>query len=177
MISKRDRDTDELGGRGVRGAGPGRQAAEPTASEAGRDLQPATDAEHSGDEERALHRAGDGGAAPSLRYRPASSLAERTDTEATLERQKVILRTEIDQLREQHQTEQAQIRANVRNRQKTENALEEAKRSLNRVLAEQQEAQKVIDRAARIRHLDALKRGEVPSPWDDTHQNNGPEFG
>ena len=125
----------------------------------------------------ALYRAGDGGAAPSLRYRPASSLAERTDTEATLERQKTILRTEIDQLREQHQTEQAQIRANVRNRQKTENALEEAKRSLNRVLAEQQEAQKVIDRAARIRHLDALKRGEVPSPWDDTHQNNGPEFG
>lgn len=125
----------------------------------------------------ALYRAGDGGAAPSLRYRPASSLAERTDTEATLERQKTILRTEIDQLREQHQTEQAQIRANVRNRQKTENALEEAKRSLNRVLAEQQEAQKVIDRAARIRHLDALKRGEVPSPWDDTPQNNGPEFG
>ena len=96
---------------------------------------------------------------------------------ATLERQKTILRTEIDQLREQHQTEQAQIRANVRNRQKTENALEEAKRSLNRVLAERQEAQKVIDRAARIRHLDSLKRGEVPSPWDDTHQNNGPEFG
>ena len=125
----------------------------------------------------ALHRAGDGGAAPSFRYRPASSLAQRTDTEATLERQKTILRTEIDQLREQHQTEQAQIRANVRNRQKTENALEEAKRSLNRVLAERQEAQKVIDRAARIRHLDALKRGEVPSPWDDTHQNNGPEFG
>ena len=125
----------------------------------------------------ALYRAGDGGAAPSLRYRPASSLAERTDTEATLERQKTILRTEIDQLREQHQTEQAQIRANVRNRQKTENALEEAKRSLNRVLAEQQEAQKVIDRAARIRHLDALKRGEVPSPWDDTPQNNAPEFG
>lgn len=125
----------------------------------------------------ALYRAGDGGAAPSLRYRPASSLAERTDTEATLERQKTILRTEIDQLREQHQTEQAQIRANVRNRQKTENALEEAKRSLNRVLAERQEAQKVIDRAARIRHLDALKQGEVPSPWDDTPQDNGPEFG
>lgn len=125
----------------------------------------------------ALYRAGDGGAAPSLRYRPASSLAERTDTEAPLERQKTILRTEIDQLREQHQTEQAQIRANVRNRQKTENALEEAKRSLNRVLAERQEAQKVIDRAARIRHLDALKQGEVPSPWDDTPQDNGPEFG
>lgn len=125
----------------------------------------------------ALHRAGDGGAAPSLRYRPASSLAQRTDTEATLERQKTILRTEIDQLREQHQTEQAQIRANVRNRQKTENALEDAKRSLNSVLAKQQEAQKIIDRAARIRHLDALKQGEVPSPWDDTPQDNGPEFG
>jgi len=125
----------------------------------------------------ALHRAGDGGAAPSLRYRPASSLAERTDTEATLERQKTILRTEIEQLREQHETGQARIRATLRKRQETENALEDAKRSLNRVLAERQEAQKIIDRAARIRHLDALKQGEVPSPWDDTPQDNGPEFG
>lgn len=124
----------------------------------------------------ALHRAGDGGAAPSFRYRPASSLAERTDTEAILERQKMILRAEIEQLREQHETGQAQIRANIRNRQKTENALEDAKRTLNRVLAKQQEAQKIIDRAARIRHLDALKQGEVPSPWDDTPQGDGPEF-
>ncbi|TXI46752.1 MAG: hypothetical protein E6Q57_09885, partial [Mycobacterium sp.] len=90
----------------------------------------------------ALHRAGDGGAAPSLRYRPASSLAERTDTEATLERQKTILRTEIEQLREQHETGQARIRATLRKRQETENALEDAKRSLNSVLAKQQEAQK-----------------------------------
>ena len=125
----------------------------------------------------ALHRAGDGGVAPSFRYRPASSLAERTDTEATLERQKTILRTEIEQLREQHETGQAQIRATLRKRQETENALEDAKRTLNRVRTEQQEAQKIIDRAARIRHLDALKQGEVPSPWGDTPQDNGPEFG
>lgn len=125
----------------------------------------------------ALHRAGDGGAAPSLRYRPASSLAQRTETEATLERQKTTLREEIEQLREQHETGQAQIRATLRKRQETENALEDAKRTLNRVRAEQQNAQKVIDRAARIRHLDALKQGEVPSPWDDTPQDDGPEFG
>ena len=125
----------------------------------------------------ALHRAGDGGAAPSLRYRTASSLAQRTDTEATLERQKTILREEIEQLREQHETGQAQIRENLRKRQETENALEDAKRTLNRVRAKQQEAQKIIDRAARIRHLDALKQGEVPSPWDDTPPDDGPEFG
>lgn len=125
-----------------------------------------------------LHRAGDGGAAPSLRYRPASSLGERTDTEAALERQKMILRTEIEQLREQHETGQAQNRATLRKGQETENALEDAKRTLNRVRTEQQNAQKTIDRAARIRHLDAIKQGEVPSPWDDTPgRNDGPEFG
>lgn len=126
----------------------------------------------------ALHRAGDGGAVPSLRYRPASSLGERTDTEATLERQKTILRTEIEQLREQHEIGQAQIRENLRKRQETENALEDAKRTLNRVRAKQQKVQKVIDRSARIWRLDALRQGGVPSPWDDTPgKNDGPEFG
>lgn len=124
-----------------------------------------------------LHSAGDGGAMPSLRYRPASSLRERTDTEAALERQKMILHEEIEQLRGQHETGQALVSATLRKRQGTENALEDAKRTLNRVLAERQEAQKIVDRAARIRHLDALKQGEVPSPWDDTPQNDGPDFG
>ena len=52
----------------------------------------------------ALHRAGDGGAAPSFRYKPASSLAQRTDTEAALERQKTILRTQIEKLHDEQQS-------------------------------------------------------------------------
>lgn len=43
---------------------------------------------------------------------------------------------------------------------------------------EQQNAQKIIDRAARIRQLDALKQRVIPSPWDNTPENNdGPVIG
>lgn len=120
----------------------------------------------------ALYRAGDGGASPSFRYKPASALAQRTDTEASLERQKTILRAKIKQLDEQREIGQAQVRATLRERQEAENTLVEAKRDLKRVLVEQQEAQKIIDRAARIRHLNALKQGDTPSPGEDAPKKN-----
>ena len=125
----------------------------------------------------ALHRAGDGGAVPSFRYRPASSLGERTDTEATLERQKMTLRTEIGQLREQKEIEQQRLNVMRSQIDKAEAKLDEVARKTRHQLAQMQEAQKIIDRAARIRHLDALKQGEVPSPWEGTPQDDGPVFG
>lgn len=126
----------------------------------------------------ALHRAGDGGTAPSFRYKPASSLAQRTDTEAALERQKTILRTEIDQLREQQELEERRLRVVLKRLQEAEAKLDEVARKTRHQLAQADEAQKVIGRAGRIRQLDALKQGEIPSPWDDNpEKNDGPELG
>src|SRR6218665_3584319 len=48
LIFRREDGTDELGTRGVRGPGPGRQAPEPAAGETGRDLQPAAHTQHPG---------------------------------------------------------------------------------------------------------------------------------
>lgn len=126
----------------------------------------------------ALHRAGDGGAAPSFRYKPASSLAERTDTEATLERQKTILRTQIEKLHDEQQVKQQRLNAICSQIEEAEAKLDAATRKMRHKLAQMNEAQKVIDRAARIRQLDALKQGEIPSPWDDNpEKNDGPELG
>lgn len=126
----------------------------------------------------ALHRAGDGGAAPSFRYKPASSLAERTDTEATLEQQKTILRTQIEKLHDEQQVKQQRLNAICSQIEEAEAKLDAATRKMRHKLAQMNEAQKLIDRAARIRQINALKQGEIPSPWDDNpEQNDDPELG
>lgn len=127
----------------------------------------------------ALHRAGDGGAAPSLRYRPASSLAERTDTEATLERQKTILRTKIEQLREQQEIEGQRLRSLLHQQKEAKMTLEDVDRKSRQLIVKAQEAQTVVDRERRIREREARRRGVLPSPWesDTPGQENSPEYG
>lgn len=126
----------------------------------------------------ALHKAGDGGAAPAFRYKPASALAERTDTEATLEQQKTILRTEIAKLHDEQQVKRQRLNAICSQIEEAEAKLDEVARKTRHQLAQMNEAQKVIDRADHIRQLDALKQGEIPSPWDDNpEKNDGPELG
>ena len=126
----------------------------------------------------ALHRAGDGGAAPSFRYKPASALAGRADTEATLERQKTILRTQIEELHDEQQVKQQRLNGILKQIDAAKEKLDEVARKTRHQLTKMHEAQKIIDRAERIRHLDALKRGDIPSPWDDTPgKNDGPELG
>ena len=62
--------------------------------------------------------------------------------------------------------------------EEAEAKLDAATRKMRHKLAQMNEAQKLIDRAARIRQIDALKQGEIPSPWDDNpEKNDDPELG
>lgn len=115
----------------------------------------------------ALHRAGDGGAAPSFRYKPASSLAERTDTEASLEQQKATLREDILHLRQQHADERITLNAVLNQQRQAENALDDAKRKFRGLLVREKKAQQIIDLAVRTRKLEALKRGLISPPGGD----------
>lgn len=126
----------------------------------------------------ALHRAGDGGSAPSFRYRPASSLAERTDTEAALEQQKIALRENITRLRERHETEQQHLRSILQQQKAAELKFDEIDRKTRHRLAQMKEAQRIIDRAGRLRKLAELKEGTY-SPGADASMRNddGPELG
>lgn len=125
----------------------------------------------------ALHRAGDGGAAPSFRYRPANSLAERTATEATLAQQKIALREIIEQLHEQQEIEQQRLRSILHQQKKAEVKLDETARKARHLRDEMREAQKIIDRAERIRQLDELKKEGHPSRGADApKKDDGPAF-
>lgn len=128
----------------------------------------------------ALHRAGDGGAAPSFRYKPASALSERSDTLGDLERKKNKEREAVEELREQHEDEQNRLREVQRRVKEAENTLEDAKRGTRHLFTREKEAQRVIDRAARIREREARRQGVLPSPWETDAQDNGydgPELG
>lgn len=127
----------------------------------------------------ALHRTGGGGVAPSFRYKPASALAERTDNEASLEKQKTALREHIMQLRERHEVERNALNAVLDHQRQAENALDVAKLSARRVLAREKKAQQVIDRAARMRQRELLRQGALSSPWGETQakSDNGLELG
>lgn len=127
----------------------------------------------------ALHRAGDGGAAPSFRYKPGGGLASRTDTEANLEKQKAVLREAIEQMRLEHEIEQNGLNAVLHQKKQAENERDDATRKARAAIAREQQAQRIIDRAQRIQKRDALRRGALPSPWgtDATaKEDNGPEF-
>ncbi|GAA1610578.1 hypothetical protein [Leucobacter chromiireducens] len=127
----------------------------------------------------ALHRAGDGGAAPSFRYKPASALAERTDTEASLEKQKTVLRDDIMRVRQEQEDARNALNMVLRQQREAETALDDAKRNTSGVVAKAKEAQQVIDRAARIQQREALKRGPLPTPWEDSPatEDNSLEIG
>lgn len=116
----------------------------------------------------ALYRTGGGGAAPSFRYKPASGLAERSDTEADLERQLIAYREKSMLIRQQTVADKNALAA-VRIRiQQAEQELAETRLSHQRTLVQQKRAQQVIDRAAHLQRREALKRGDLPSPWDTT---------
>lgn len=128
----------------------------------------------------ALHRAGDGGAAPSFRYKPASALSERSDTLGDLERKKNKEREAVEELREQHEDQQHRLREVQRRVKEAENALACTKTRTRQLFARENEAQHVIDRAARIREREALRQGALPSPWEtdaSAKGYDGPELG
>lgn len=126
----------------------------------------------------ALHSAGDGGAAPSFRYRPGNALAGRTDTEAALENQRAALRESIEKLHEQQQAEQQRLHSILHRQKEAEMKLDEIDRKTRHLVAEAQQAQKTIDQERRNRERDARRRGVLPSPWetDAPEQESGPKF-
>ena len=127
----------------------------------------------------ALHRVGDGGAAPSFRYKPASSLAERTDTEASLEKQKAALRKDILRLRQEQEETRNALHAVFGQQRQAENALDDAKRKIQGLLVREKKAQQIIDRAQRTREREARKLDPLPSPWDNisAKDTRGAELG
>lgn len=125
----------------------------------------------------ALHRAGDGGAAPSFRYRPATSLAERTETEAALEQQKIALRESIKQLHEQREFEQRRLRSILHEKEAAEMELAENGRQLRRQRDQMREAQRAPDRAARRRQLSEFMQEDNPSHGADAPKDDGRAFG
>lgn len=126
-----------------------------------------------------LYNTGDSGAAPSFRYKPATALAERTDTEASLEQQKATLREDILHLRQQHADERINLNAVLNQQRQAENALDDAKRKFRRLLVREKKAQQIIDQAVRTRKLEALKRGLISPPGGDVSakEDNDLELG